>query len=293
MTDQVDRRFGIMSVAILMAFVSLLGFLLGGPKGSPYTAFWIYAAYLSYKGDIKTLKSYLVVLIWITAIFAAGVFLFVDLRNLQWIMPGAESHLIFLVAIGIPLAIKIAILMRVNRLIGEGDANVHQAPVAADESGSNIQMQQNPIISSASKSANQPQIISEDYINTLYSQALEEAQSGERNKGLWAKCFAQNDGDENKAKAQYVRERVEKIQADSKKGSASPKPKTERSQPSLEERRPATARSFWSNKELKPSRPDALCPHCKEGVLLDSQECWNCRSAFVAPYLPQKLVGSK
>ena len=87
MTDKVNRRFGIMSVAILMALASLLS----GTKGSPYTVFWIYAAYLSYKGDIKTLKSYLVVLIWVNAIIVAGVFLFVDLRNLQWIMPGQSK----------------------------------------------------------------------------------------------------------------------------------------------------------------------------------------------------------
>ncbi len=245
MTDKVNRRFGIMSVAIVMAFVSLLT----GTKGSPYTVFWIYAAYLSYKGDIKTLKSYLVILIWINSIIAAGVFLFVDLRNLQWIMPGAESHIIFLVAVGIPLAIKIAILIRINILINSENENkvetstptLEEPPKATnwktastssrkkiesmeDAYGKIAPQQQEKIKTTSSinerhaadftasnSKINEPKPINNQPSITDWELALDEYNGSKRNNGLWAKIFAENNGDENSTKAEYLKIRAAEI----------------------------------------------------------------------------------
>jgi hypothetical protein len=52
----------------------------------------------------------------------------------------------------------------------------------------------------------------------LYAQAAAELEDGNRDEGLWAKCFAKCDGDENKAKARYIRTRAERLGVD--KGSA-------------------------------------------------------------------------
>ena len=45
----------------------------------------------------------------------------------------------------------------------------------------------------------------------LYAQAAAELSGGTRDEGLWAKCFAECDGDENKAKALYIKKRVERL----------------------------------------------------------------------------------
>ena len=45
---------------------------------------------------------------------------------------------------------------------------------------------------------------------SLYAQAAAELESDNRDEGLWAKCFAESDGDENKAKAQYLKIRVKR-----------------------------------------------------------------------------------
>jgi len=45
----------------------------------------------------------------------------------------------------------------------------------------------------------------------LYAEAAAELEGGNRNDGLWAKCFAECDGDENKAKALYLKTRVERL----------------------------------------------------------------------------------
>ena len=46
----------------------------------------------------------------------------------------------------------------------------------------------------------------------LYAQALNELEGGKRIDGVWAKCFADADGVENVAKAQYIKIRVSQLQ---------------------------------------------------------------------------------
>jgi hypothetical protein len=43
----------------------------------------------------------------------------------------------------------------------------------------------------------------------LWSQAMQEAEGENRQVALWARCFAEADGDEAKAKARYIKQRVE------------------------------------------------------------------------------------
>jgi hypothetical protein len=45
----------------------------------------------------------------------------------------------------------------------------------------------------------------------LYAQAAAELEDGNRDEGLWAKCFAECDGEENKAKARYIKTRAERL----------------------------------------------------------------------------------
>jgi hypothetical protein len=45
----------------------------------------------------------------------------------------------------------------------------------------------------------------------LYAQAAAELEDGTRDEGLWAKCFAECDGEENKAKARYLKARVQRL----------------------------------------------------------------------------------
>jgi len=45
----------------------------------------------------------------------------------------------------------------------------------------------------------------------FYQQAYEELESGQIDKGLWGRLFSQSGGDENKAKAQYIKNRVKQL----------------------------------------------------------------------------------
>lgn len=236
MVDKVNRRFGLMSVAILMALVSLLT----GVKGSPYTFFWIYAAHLSYKGDIKTLKLFLIITISINAVIAAGLLLLLDPNGVQQIFPDVKSYFVLLVFILIPLAIKIAMLMRVNSLIGAEDQNslkkttpIMSQPLSANNQKSahieivkkvekidSPEKQKTTTMMSSSTKPATDFALSDSRVNERrdgqpsiadWELALDEYNGGKRNNGLWAKIFAENNGDENSTKAQYLKIRAVEI----------------------------------------------------------------------------------
>ena len=47
----------------------------------------------------------------------------------------------------------------------------------------------------------------------LFAEAAAELDGNGRDEGLWAKCFVECDGDENKAKALYLKTRVGRLGA--------------------------------------------------------------------------------
>lgn len=59
------------------------------------------------------------------------------------------------------------------------------------------------------KTKNEPSNVVKASEEDLYATALAEVQSGTTRPGLWAKAFAESEGDENKSKALYIRLRVE------------------------------------------------------------------------------------
>ncbi len=101
-------------------------------------------------------------------------------------------------------------------------------------------------------------------VKDVWAEALNEAGNPEiRNSGLWARCFAQADGDENKAKAAYIRTRAQELEeADA---DAPPSPV---------------------------KMPVGWCPNCKTECDLASTECPKCKSSFAADSI-YKLLDKK
>ena len=88
--------------------------------------------------------------------------------------------------------------------------------------------------------------------NDIWAKALTEAESPDlRNPGLWAKCFAEADGDEGKAKAAYVKLRV------------------------AEEAPSAPA----SSAKL-PGKILGYCPNCNYELSMNADACSNCKAIF-------------
>lgn len=98
----------------------------------------------------------------------------------------------------------------------------------------------------------------------VWAEALSESENQEqRNSGLWARCFAQADGDENKARAAYIRIRAEELEKADGVAPAEP-----------------------------PQKAKGWCPLCKTECSLDSTECPKCRASF-ATDSAYKPLGTK
>jgi hypothetical protein len=55
MATQVQRRWGILALAVAMVFLNLVSNAVLGKKSSLYIVFWGYIAYLAYKGDVDSI----------------------------------------------------------------------------------------------------------------------------------------------------------------------------------------------------------------------------------------------
>lgn len=202
------RSWGILATSVVMFFIALLG----GTKGNPYAALWLYSIYLAYKGKLGTLKSCLKIVIAINLVLGLGLLLFADPKTFRYISPLLHSHVEFIIAISIPLMIKMGLVYWINRRIERANERF------GDAQSNNFQPNQhrgipthNVSVSQGSTESRLPSITpitpkSEDWAN-----ALDEYESAERNKGVWAKLYAENNGNEELTKASYLRQRAHEI----------------------------------------------------------------------------------
>jgi hypothetical protein len=84
----------------------------------------------------------------------------------------------------------------------------------------------------------------------FYADALAELDTGARRPGLWAKCFAATNGAEPDAKAMYLRERVQQLQAALEAGRAAEAVQRAAAAAMAREAHEALTKAFLSGKQL-------------------------------------------
>jgi TPR repeat protein len=170
-------------ISILMAIFIFLAGIESGTKTSSFGVLvWSYIAWLMYKRDNTGLISLLKKLLWLDgAITAIGAL---------WVVysDGRIEELVGYSAVGLlisgvtSMAIFYALLVYFQKQL-----NIQPVPIKS-------------------------QIIESDNISDEHwVQAAEELTSQVRNEAIWAKVFSEADGDESKAKARYIKIRVEQL----------------------------------------------------------------------------------
>jgi hypothetical protein len=97
----------------------------------------------------------------------------------------------------------------------------------------------------------------------FWEMAIEEFDGESRKKGLWAKCFAEADGDENKAKASYLKQRVVEL-------------KTEKNKDDLKVSNEKLSNIIHNNpNEVKATT--ISCPMCRTTNLRTRDDCVSCK----------------
>ena len=232
MTTQIQRRWGILSLAVIMFLITLIITTVNGGKTSIYYFVWIMVGYYAYKdrlSDIKTLMKYVIII----NIAAMGLIaIFIDGENVNYVSKGGKSELIF--GVLVMLVPKIFLYLYCNKQLHEStenQTNQIQKDLNATTQSATLSNTNKPSNEIKMKDAYQStlptrniSVIELNFIianqstpkqainsDAIWEEIYKEFESGERNLGLWARLFAQHEGNETKAKAEYL-----KIRFDSK-----------------------------------------------------------------------------
>jgi hypothetical protein len=190
MEDKVKRRWGIVAVAILMFFVAMINNLISGQKNSIYYVVWIVVGYYGYKGNLIQIKSLMKFLIALNLLIMLFVTMFASDDMLSYVYRYETKEGLVIGAL-IMLIPKIALILYCTSQIEK----------------ENLENNEIPVMTSVAISSQSKKEISEKN----YADALNEYESTDRKKGLYAKLLVENNGDESKIKVQYVKNRSEEF----------------------------------------------------------------------------------
>jgi hypothetical protein len=280
MSNQIERRWGILAIAVLMFFVTMVVTNINGAKTSFYYYIWMMVGYYAYKGNLSSIKSMMKIVIFMNMGVLALIIPFMGDTALGYLHSSSKFDLIASVIVMLipkvalyfyckselrtdidlpekksngnqqnnslmnaaPMLVSSSSSVDRDKLIESPDNNklehvsmedaYSQSPDAATKNNK-IQTNTKKYMSMEDAYSNEipqqntpkpklifnlveqnreddPEAIDQD---DVWSLAYEEFESDNRKIGLWARLFAENNGDEAKSKAAYLKVRSEVIHA--------------------------------------------------------------------------------
>jgi len=230
MSTQVQRRWGIVALGVVMLLATMILNSMNGRHSSLYYFVWMMVSYYGYKGNLTLIKELMKWLIIINIAILLAVLLFFDEHTITYIANSKESLSFSVFLMLIPKAI---LYFYVDDELKKDNSSVISNIVKADKpkvQPSNLykipSMEEAYTLTQSSSQttnqATQPNIDKQNEVamsvnmndDKLWEVAIVEFDGESRKKGLWAKCFADADGDENKAKASYLKLRVTELKSE-------------------------------------------------------------------------------
>lgn len=203
-------------VSILMVFVVITGGAISGTKSAGLGIwYWGYTAWKMYKRDNASLVLLQKIMLGCQAIAFSIALIFVlrsepDATKYMEITP-FDLIVIATISLGTTFALYKFFDGQVNSLSNSIDnSDVRNNSDAADRGS--------PAVTTASSTKERHN--THPPSNQDWARALDEYEGGSIDKGLWAELYAQNEGDENRTKAAYIRRRADGLATSSMHSSA-------------------------------------------------------------------------
>jgi len=130
----------------------------------------------------------------------------------------------------------------------------------------------------ASALPREPTIVDED---AIYAAIATELRNGATNEGLWTRLFAECDGDENKTKAAYIKQRAEKLKAVEQARIGEITRLRDEEAARLERIRLDS--KLTEEQRAYELAPKGQCPDCDAVILMASEVCSKCGAIFTHP----------
>lgn len=196
MSEGTKHRWGIVFLAVMMFFITMIVTVINGNKTSLYYAVWVATGYYAYKNNLAAIKGIMQVLIWLNICVLILVLVLVDSTL-------GNEKLQLAVGILVMLVPKIFLYHFAKTNIDfHYSESVTSSSENFNEANSKMQTTSNKfVISNASEKKEEE----------LWELALNEFESANRKNGLYAKLFSLHNGDEKKIKSSYIKERFEQL----------------------------------------------------------------------------------
>jgi len=268
MTTQIQHRWGILALAVLMFFVTLIVTQINGAKTSLYYFVWIMVGYYAYKARLSDIQIMMKVLIYLNITVLALVIIFADGNDSGYLAKDWKINLIF--GVLVMLVPKILLFFYCKKqLENSGDdshSSIGESVKAPKQERPNVV----PFtITSEKKVALSPMHTNNSEPKTTitpvtsseegyWALAMSELEGVQRRPGLWAKAFAEAQGNEDAAKANYLKWRVVQL-----------KDEEEKRIQKIEEAQLAERAKIYGE-----------CPSCSREIFWSEAKCPHCRASF-------------
>jgi len=238
---QNQKRWGILALAVVMMLATLIAMQIFGNLLSMFAVAWIAIGWHAYKGDLQSANSWSKLAIFVGISVVILTYLFIGDNNNPLIMRVKNQSAIGIGVMAVPFILLYFYLASqmtkiINNTEAVGDKNINSinnynstpnttsasaaphnrkpASVAASVNASSSPVKDGDYSMKKTENTtkNIPEPLSEDW-----ETALIEYDGSDRNKGLWAKLFADSNGDENIVKAQYIKTRAGEIASSRRK----------------------------------------------------------------------------
>lgn len=252
--NEIQRRWGIVALAVAMFFVTMINAGINGNKTSFYYWVWAMVGWYGYKGNLEQIRVLMKYLIWLNLGVLLLVFLFFEEQTVGYATRGGDKQSMAF-GVLIMLVPKIFVYMYCDKEVKESNAKKDVEQINKVESNKTTKKEENIYIKSMSeegrkKFQNQSYVAPkriesmEDAYQRLstkieskielnvatsalkvtnpinedlcWEEALNEFDSEKRNKGMWARLYVENNGEEEKIKISYIKIRAEQLISEAK-----------------------------------------------------------------------------
>ena len=180
MTTHIKRRWGILSLAVIMFLVTLIVTNINGAKTSVYYFVWMMVGYYAYKDRIVDMKLLMKIVIFINIAVASAVIFLADQKFLAFL--GSDSKSDFLISVFIMLIPKAFIFFYC-----ENKLKIETSKIEGTDS-----------------------------TKDFYKAAYQELYSDERDTSLWIESLSISKGDRAEAEAHYLKHRASQLNENQK-----------------------------------------------------------------------------
>ncbi len=201
-------RWGVVALAIAMLVVTMVSASINGHQNSFYYAVWFFVGWYGYKGNLEQIRDWMKYLIWLNVGVVLLVLMFFEEQTVGSVIRGGNKQSM-LVGVLVMLVPKIFLYLWCKEEIDK------QKSISEKQTSNSLilvkqeQKKKNTDFNFELKT--DPIKLKEMDEEKIWEQAYLEFESQNRKIGLWAKLFAQYDGNEIIAKSEYLKHRVKEL----------------------------------------------------------------------------------